>query len=433
MLSNSTARAQQHARRSIKGKSVSAPTPAQQGAEAVPAPGSTDVLPLTQQLAQDQQLAQVPERSETETEEPARRKPTLEINGFAMLDAIYDFNRVAPEWAATLRPSRIPVPNTLPNGQTIFSIRQSRLNFLGTLPSSMGDIKTRFEFDLFGVGPDEGQTTMRVRHVYGEVGSWLFGQTNSVFMDGDVFPNTVDYWGPAGMVFFRTVQVRWTGLNKNGRSVRLSLEGPGSAVDTGKIDQFDPTLGLRARNQWPDVAANFRQDAPWGHVQLAGIVRNHGYESATSPDGEPSGDKTGGGVSLGGTVKVLKKDKIYAQLTWGRGIANYMNDGGSDLAPDSNLRAITLETVAGEFYYEHPWNDKWVSSIGYSQHTQDNSGGQTPDAFHKGQYLSANLLYTPAPDILMGVEYLWGERQNNNGRAGVDNRVQFTFKYNFRN
>jgi len=29
-------------------------------------------------------------------------------------------------------------------------------------------------------------------------------------MDIDVFPNTIDYWGPSGMVFYRNVQMRWT-------------------------------------------------------------------------------------------------------------------------------------------------------------------------------------------------------------------------------
>ena len=28
-------------------------------------------------------------------------------------------------------------------------------------------------------------------------------------MDIGVFPNTMEYWGPNGMVFFRNVQVRW--------------------------------------------------------------------------------------------------------------------------------------------------------------------------------------------------------------------------------
>jgi hypothetical protein len=368
------------------------------------------------------------------SEEPkSKPKFKLDINGFAMLDSIYDFNRVDPDWEATLRPSFIPIPANRPNGQSVWSVRQSRLNFVGNSSSSVGDFTTRFEFDLFGVGADAGKTTIRVRHVYGQIGHWLFGQTNSVFMDADLYPNVVDYWGPAGMVFLRNPQVRYTVLNKNGHSIQVSLEAPFSGVDSGKVNGIDPTLGVAGHDRYPDLAMHYRHDCAWGHWQLAGIVRSVGFESRTSPTGNPSGNEAAGGGSLGGVLKVFKNDKIYAQFTYGAGISNYMNDGGSDLAPDSNLHAATIATTAGEFYYEHPWNSKWISTIGYSQHHQDNQGGQLDTAFHSGQYTSANLLYSPDPNILMGVEYLWGERKNKDGQAGIDNRIQFSFKYNFSN
>ena len=70
--------------------------------------------------------------------------------------------------------------------------------------------EAKFEFDLFGVGEDAGQTTIRIRHAYASWGPFLAGQTNTLFMDGDLFPNTIDYWGPAGMVFLRNPQLRWT-------------------------------------------------------------------------------------------------------------------------------------------------------------------------------------------------------------------------------
>jgi hypothetical protein len=54
------------------------------------------------------------------------------------------------------------------------------------------------------------------------VGPLLAGQTNSLFMDGDVFPNTIDYWGPAGMVFYRNVQLRWTPFKSGQQPFRRS-------------------------------------------------------------------------------------------------------------------------------------------------------------------------------------------------------------------
>ena len=64
------------------------------------------------------------------------------------------------------------------------------------MPTAKGDINTKFEFDMFGVGSDAGQTTIRLRHAYGEFGQILAGQTNSLFMDGDIFPNIDRLLGP---------------------------------------------------------------------------------------------------------------------------------------------------------------------------------------------------------------------------------------------
>ena len=55
---------------------------------------------------------------------------SFEVYGFVQLDAIQDFNRVNPDWDATLRPSRIPTHEGQfgDDGQSIFSARQSSSN-----------------------------------------------------------------------------------------------------------------------------------------------------------------------------------------------------------------------------------------------------------------------------------------------------------------
>lgn len=147
------------------------------------------------------------EDQETEGVEDAQEVPkpgpSLDIYGFAMLDSIYDFQRTDPNWDATLRPSTIPVVCEGPgntdegcgrnSGNMIFSVRQSRFGVKGHMPTAIGQIDTIFEFELFGVGGNAGETTFRLRHAYGELGQFGAGQTWSLFMDIDVFPNTIDY------------------------------------------------------------------------------------------------------------------------------------------------------------------------------------------------------------------------------------------------
>ncbi len=363
--------------------------------------------------------------------------PRLEVYGYAMMDATYDFNRSDPQWKAALRPSKIPVncpsdPGCGEEGETNLSARQSRFGVKGFIPTPMGEVKTRFEFDMYGVGGDAGETTIRLRHAYGEFGPILAGQTNSLFMDGDVFPNTVEYWGPIGMVFFRNVQLRYTLIHSENSNFAFAIEHPGSAIDAGKVSQVDPSFGAQfgSWNQFPDFTAQYRFGGDWGHLQAAGILRSLGVQGPGGFDEK----ELGWGINLSGALNLFKKDQLMAQVVYGEGISNYMNDGGTDLAPSQTppgAHAEAVSTLGWLLYYNRTWSDHFTSSFGFSENRQDTIAGQTGDAFEVGQYASANLLYQPVPDFFIGPEYIWGRRENRNGNDATDNRLQVSAKYNF--
>jgi hypothetical protein len=88
-------------------------------------------------------------------------------------------------------------------------------------------------------------------------------------------------------------------------------------------------------------------------------------------------------------------------------------------------------TVGWFLYYDRYWNDKWSSSIGYSEHDQDTTDGQLDTAFKKGSYASANLLFYPVKNVTTGVELLWGRLEQKSGASGDDSRVQFSAKFAF--
>lgn len=364
----------------------------------------------------------------------------FEIYGFAMADAIYDFNRVDPAWDDTLRPSKIPtVEGTFgEDGQASLSVKQSKLGVKGVIPvaNDMDPINFKFEFDFFGVGVDAGQTTVRLRHAWGEWGQIGAGQTNSVFMDIDVWPNVIDYWGPTGMVFYRNVQIRWTPYRDANSHFAVAIERPGNDVDAGQIRQLDPDLGANIRNNedFPDFTAHYYYADEFAHFQIAGILRSVGFETLGTPDNEPSDDKFGWGVNLSGHINTFERDKLIGQIVFGEGIASYMNDGGTDLAPGGTLldpEAETVPLVGIMAYYDHYWNEAFSTTFGYSLTEVSNTSLQAPEAYHRGEYASINLLWAPDPNILMGGELLWGQRTDNDGQSGDDVRFQFSIKYSF--
>jgi hypothetical protein len=373
-----------------------------------------------------------------------------EIYGYGQVDVIADTKRVDPAWEDAFRPSKIPtVPGTFgSDGQTSVSVKQSRLGVKASGEAGGQPFEAKFEFDMFGVGDDAGKTAFRLRHAYGRWGPVLGGQTNSLFMDIDVFPNVIDYWGPPGMVFLRNPQLRVYIVDKKEFSAAVAIEKPSNDIDTGLIRNFDPNLGANIRNdeKLPDFTAAVRYNGDWGHVQLSGILRRVGYDTAGTPDNEPKGSKLGWGLNLGGSFTV-KPATLRASVVYGQGIASYMNDGGMDLAPRALTNPVPAQPIAptplpqGEAkavpllgisaYVDLAWSKTLSSSVGYSFDKVDNTNFQAPEAFHRGEYASGNLLWTPIPRIMVGGEVMWGRRTDNDGARGDDVRFQMSFKVSF--
>jgi hypothetical protein len=366
---------------------------------------------------------------------PEEGKPGVEFYGQAMLDAIYDAGRMNPDWRSTLRPSQIPItcpgsPGCGENGTTLLSVRQSSLGFKSFIPTALGPIKTDLSLDLFGTN---GGTQPHLLDAWIESRMFGVGQTYSNFMDIDGLPDIIDYWGPSGMVFVRTPQFRFVPFARQGMQAAISLELPSSAIDAGRLARVDPALGegITGHNRLPDVVVSFRLERDWGHFRSAAILREIGYHNTESITGRPSGTQTGYGLNLAGAFNVGANDQLNWQFAAGRGIASYINDGGVDLAPGADLRAEAVGSVGWLAYYKHAWNDKWSSSIGYSAHQQNNTGGQLATAFHKGSYSSVNLLYTTARNLTTGAELLWGRLEDKIGASQVDYRLQYSTKLTF--
>ena len=359
---------------------------------------------------------------------------SLEIYGFAQVDAIYDFKRVDPDWNDSTRPSKIPVANPDEfgsDGESIVSVRQSRLGFRSVVPSSMGPIKTWFEWDLYGAGNDAGDSDLNLRHFWGELGAFGGGQTWTNWMDIDIFPNTIDYWGPAGMVFIRKPQVRYTHmLNDRGSLFAIALEDPDSDVDAGVVRDLDPDFASSLQTKQPlfDLTAKYRGEHDWGHWQLGGILRKLEVET-NAPGNKPDFDDLGWGLNVTSVIKTFDRDRLKAGVVFGEGIAAYFNDGGSSLAPvPGDVEAV--QSLGVSLYYDRYWTENWSTSVGWSMHDQDNTSGQQDDAFERGQIAQINLLWAKE-EFLTGAEVIWAQREDKNGADNSDFRIQYSLKYNF--
>ena len=361
-------------------------------------------------------------------------KTSFQIGGYIQLDAIFDSDRIDNKDAFVI--NAIPTGGEKTGaGNSNFSARQTRLFLKTQTPTSTwGDLVTYLEIDFFGTDGAEP----RIRHAYGQVGNelqLLAGQTWSAFQDATIFPATLDFQGPPGIVTNRRPQVRvrrdfgegaW-----NGKWIAVAaIEDPSSDITT-------PAGFAGAESSpYPDLAGNLRYQPEWGHVQLGGVLRLLQFD----PDVGSRESEMGYGLNLSGSVKTIKLDdkhvdSILYQVAGGNGIARYLNDTnglGLDavlITPGDDLDGLPV--IAGMIGYQHWWATKWGSTFCYSYVTVDNASGQAGSDYHAGHYALVNLRYYPAERVMIGGEVLYGMREDNDGSKGDDLRFQFSVQYKF--
>jgi hypothetical protein len=367
--------------------------------------------------------------------------PRLTISGFGQADLGEDFRRGDPNWFDVNRPTKLPSgPNEFGrDGHSFVSPRQSRFSAQGTLPTRRGDVFVHFDFDMFGVGPDAGQTTIRLRHAYGKWHSFGGGQLESAFMDVDVFPNILDYWGPNGMLFFRNAQVFWEPIDTAQTNLRIALERPGASADAGNFADRIELTNVKPRFPLPDLTFGYKRGGKWGYVRFGAIVRDIRWDQVPTDTFDLSGHVTGWGTNLSSNIHFLGQDVIRLQFTYGAGIQNYFNDAPVDVGAKHNpgnrrtpLTGEALPIFGASTYLDHYWNPRVTTAIGWAMVNIDNSNAQAVTAFHNGQYASTNLLWVPVTNVMMGAEFQYGRRVNvADGFSFNDYRLQITFKYSF--
>ena len=189
----------------------------------------------------------------------------------------------------------------------------------------------------------------------------------------------------------------------------------------------------------PDITGHYRQAESWGYVQLGGTIRYIGYDDLPNDVFDLGGHVWGWGVSVSSNVRPDSNDVFRLQAVYGHGIENDINDAPIDVGPRFNP-GNPLTPIVGEAlpvlgivaYFDHSWTDTWSTTAGYSRVDVSNSNAQVPAAFHIGQYATANLRYTPLPNVLIGGEFQWARRTNfSDGFSVNDFRVEFSFKYSF--
>ena len=348
----------------------------------------------------------------------------LRINGLIMTDLMFDPRPAGV--ADSFIPSTIPIPQMTSTNNFNASVRNSRLSADFRIPvSHIGTARTFIQFDFFGAN---GANTPRLRHFYAQLHNILVGQTNTVFMDPDAWPDILDFQGPTSGLLARIPQIRYSFPLGKGFSGAVSVEQPSSDISFS-VDG-SPAVPITPA---PDGGLRVRYESDRGHLYFSSILRELAVHMPITGQQE---SVFGWGLNLSSTWRVVGRDTLNYQVAYGNGIARYTGDGsglGLDAQPrsDVDLTLKALPTFAPWISYQHNWNRSVRSSATFGLLQIQNTAFQPGTIYHKSTYSSANVIWNPFGSLSFGAEFMYGWVEQKNGEHANAPRIQFSGRYVF--
>lgn len=385
--------------------------------------------PGAQAQVRDLQQQQQQQNTPPTTAAPASGTQ-LSFGGYVKLDAIWSNPSAGAGVSADqqLEPGAIPVgpgAGADEHGQVKLHARQSRLFAKAITPTELGNLSAYIEGDFFGAAGNEtvsNSNGFRIRHAYGTLGGLLAGQTWTNFSDPSVYPETVDFGGPAAQIFSRQAQVRWTHAFDGGQW-SVALENPESQVTLK-----DGTIFRADDDKVPDLTGQLKFQTTLGDFSVAGLLRQIRVASSKNPVSRESA--VSGGLGVNGFIR-FGQDDLRLYLYGGQGVGRYSNG----LITEATLGETGPWHLApqwlGGIAYRHVWSDTLRSTAAVSALKAHFGEGAFPGATQQVSSAHLNLIWSPVQKTNFGLEYIRGHRQTVDGLEGHLDRVQASAQFLF--
>ncbi|HWX49196.1 MAG TPA: DcaP family trimeric outer membrane transporter [Roseomonas sp.] len=386
---------------------------------------------------------------------------SVRLYGFVRLTGSYDFegrNR-----------SDVQSANTVPltegvlarqGGDFQFGARRSRLGVETRTNTGYGMARSVLEMDFAGAQSTSSTSSQanwipRLRHAYVEFANFTLGQTTTLFGD-TVNGEFLDAFTFLGLGGPRQAQIRYTAALSGGASFAVGLENPLSdytSLDGVRLPDSDGSAPPVAINRLPDLTARFMVAGGWGNVALQALVRRIDYtnKGALDPAQRFSDEAWGYGVAFGGSVNTVGKSRTFGRVAYGEGIGRYLEIVGSGATSNIGLPGISANNASLDLVkvssatlgYQHFWTETVRSTVAgglarlsYPSYARDFAPStQNLQNRTLGQAI-ANIVWSPVPDLDVGLEYNYAERgllarSAEGAQRGVGQRLLATATYRF--
>ena len=270
---------------------------------------------------------------------------------------------------------------------------QSRLRLGTSTDTSYGALNTVIEGHFWG-------GTFGLRHAYGELGPVLAGQAWSIRGDNHTFADTVEFFGPAGVVAVRTPQLRLTLPLDEGFTGQMAIE---------------PAI---SGNEVPTFLAALRYSSGWGAVNVTGAVGRY--------DDDGGQNVTTHSFHVGAHLNATDATRVMATLNMTKGDGQIYGQSTA-VTTDASGDLETQDSIGGFAGISHGWSDSMRSGVYFGWVENDN-----PAATNKSvRTLHANVIWSPVSQADIGFEVIHGMRETPAGAEGEATRFQIGVKYGF--
>lgn len=349
------------------------------------------------------------------------------LSGFIVTEAVVSSGTMASK-GQFITASIATGPNAprVPGGVG-FTINHSRVGAETRTALGKRLLNCLVTYDFFNRA-DSLSPDIRCRALYAQMddvlfgGGLLIGQDWSAIADLEAFPETLDPEGPNSYYGVRRTLVRWSRRMTPNIHLLISAEQP----EKHKIENAVSRQGR------PDLVLALEWDRDPVRLKCSLTSRelvgsNGNLQSTASAWG--AGASTKVGFRAGRYT-----DYVIVAGVYGHGIGSDLNDSPADgiyVADAAGIRVLPISTMGVYASYQHNWSPDFYSAFCHGTVVVDNLPYQPGSAYRTTQYTTANLIWQPRPEWLLGIEGQWGYRRDLNGNAGSASRVQLTTRYNF--
>jgi hypothetical protein len=344
----------------------------------------------------------------------------IQVYGRATFDLVHDFVQPGGVLTGLSAADASVADDTRAKNVWDQTICMSRFGLRTTTPSEFGDIKTRFEMDFLGTNKDsagsphsgEVKNYAHVRQMFGTIGHWTFGKTDSIFMDPDGSPNYIDQDGLLADCYGvgRISMVKFSTALGEKAELNLAFEQDSLLGISGKLtgDTASPSAyTYTTKNEWPGaLVGRVSYGDKWGHVNFSGAFQRYSTFVNQADGTTAKYGKTTFSFLVSGTFQ-FGEDSLVWQAGQGNGQYGAGLQDGVKLVKDQTKVIDSRQALLG---YEHFWTAKVHSNLFGSivSYQKDDELGMNGSAFHTYTQIGANTIWNPTRTVQLAVEYIWG-------------------------